>query len=139
MTKFLYFLDEIYITKVAECFLHKLGIMDIKRGGIMKKALFGFMVIFALFIYSVGLLQFAEKKQSAEAKHSAEQVENLTRFIVKEYNGEIAVFVENETVPLRFLNINTTYLTKYDKLQFEKGILLDSIEEVLLLEEDFNS
>ena len=61
-----------------------------------------------------------------------------TKFIVREYNDQIAVFVENQTVPLRFLNINTSYLTQYDKLQFEKGILLNSIEEVLLLDEDFN-
>ena len=105
----------------------------------MKKMLFGFMVVATLFIYSVSLLQFAEKKQSAEAKHSAEQVQNLTKFIVKEYNGEIAVFIENEAVPLRFLNINISHLTDYDKNQFKQGVSLNSIEEVLLLEEDFNS
>ncbi len=103
----------------------------------MKKILFGIMVVIALAVYSVGLMQFADKKQSAEARHTAEEVN--AKYIAKEHNGKIAVFIEADKTPFKILKIDIDNLTAYDKKQFAVGIPLNSIEEVLLLEEDFSS
>jgi len=102
----------------------------------MKKIIFAWSMFVVIAILSVGLLQYAENKSSAEAMPSAEQ---SVQYTVKEHNGRIAVFVGNEAIPIKYLEIDVSNLREYDKKQFETGITLDTLKDVLILEEDFSS
>ncbi|MBO7208541.1 MAG: hypothetical protein J6V58_02260 [Clostridia bacterium] len=79
------------------------------------------------------------KKKSAEVNEPAQQVKTETKYVVKEHNGEIGVFVGEDKIPVKILNIDFDGLREYDKQQFKKGLTLNTLYEVLLLEEDFNS
>ena len=79
------------------------------------------------------------KKNPAEVNELTQQVKTETKYVVKEHNGEIAVFVGEDKIPVKILNIDFDGLREYDKQQFKKGLTLNTLYEVLLLEEDFNS
>lgn len=105
----------------------------------MKKFALIVGVVLVLFLYGVGVLQVYEYKNSAGATQSAEQVKTEAKYIVKEHNGQIAVFVGDDTIPIKILNIDVSQLREYDKQQFKKGITLNTLSDVLMLEEDFSS
>lgn len=102
----------------------------------MKKIIFAWAMFLIISLCSIGFLQHLENKNSAEAMPSAEQ---SVQYTVKTHNGRVAVFVGNEDIPLKYLAIDISYLREYDKKQFEAGIRLDSLKDVLMLEEDFSS
>lgn len=107
-----------------------------KRGGSMKKIFLAWIVCLVTAVCSIGALQLQQNKNSAEAMPSAEQV---VQYIVKLYNGRIAVFTGGEEIPVKYLEIDVSNLREYDKKQFETGIVLNTLKEVFMLEEDFSS
>ena len=102
-----------------------------------------FTVIIAVFLITfsciAGFFTTEHEKKSAQSYQLAEQVKTETKYLVKEHNGDIAVFVGEDDMPVKILNIDFDGLREYDKQQFKKGLSLKSLYEVLLLEEDFNS
>lgn len=64
---------------------------------------------------------------------------NAAGYILKEYNGTLALFRENSEKPYRILDADLTTLTDYDKELLQNGIKVDTEKEVNALIEDFTS
>ncbi|MBQ2753919.1 MAG: hypothetical protein IJF30_00510 [Clostridia bacterium] len=96
-------------------------------------------VIIAVILIISACFTINFKKKYDEVTEEAQQVKTETKYVVKEHNGEIAVFVGEDKIPVKILNIDFDGLREYDKQQFKKGLTLNTLYEVLLLEEDFNS
>mgnify|MGYP004522905979 CR=1 FL=1 len=88
----------------------------------------------ALLLYGAAVIRLAENDSMAQNSEAAK----TAGYTVREYNGKIAVFSGNDDIPVKILNIDAGSLREYDKKQFETGITLDSMREVLMLEEDFS-
>lgn len=59
-------------------------------------------------------------------------------YIVKEEDGVVYVFVEGGPVPQKTLSIPLNNLRQYDRQRFADGIVVQSLEELAQLEEDFS-
>ena len=97
------------------------------------------LVIIAVILIISACFTINFKKEYDEVTEEAQQVKTETKYVVKEHKGEIAVFVGEDKIPVKILNIDFDGLREYDKQQFKKGLTLNTLYEVLLLEEDFNS
>lgn len=102
----------------------------------MKKIFLAWIICLITAVCCIGVLQLEENKNSAEAMPSAEQ---NVQYVVKLHNNKVAVFVGDEEIPVKYLEIDVSNLREYDRKQFETGIRLDTLKEVLILEEDFSS
>jgi hypothetical protein len=57
----------------------------------------------------------------------------------QEYNNTIVVFEYGSDIPQKVLNIEPSRLRRHDRLRFKEGILVNSLQELAQLEEDFCS
>ena len=95
------------------------------------------VVVFGAIIAAVtmtGLAAFAGRIPEENA--AVQQVS--PKFMLKEYNGVIAVFLEDGT-PAVETGIAVSQLREFDRLLLEQGIEAESYEELLSLLEDFGS
>ncbi len=93
-------------------------------------------LVFAL--YSFALLKVGMHIgyiESRQAYDSAPQ----TRYVVKAYNGMIAVFEGDAETPQRVFDIRVETLRKQDRERFEEGVVILSLDELARLIEDFGS
>lgn len=100
----------------------------------MKKTAVFAGIAAALLFYGAAVIRLTENDSMAQNLEAAK----TPGYTVREYNGKIAVFSGNDDIPVKILNIDVGNLREYDKKQFETGINLDSMREVLMLEEDFS-
>ena len=78
----------------------------------------------------------AVSEPPAPAESAAAEEET---YLLKEYNGQIAVYYNHADEPLEFLSIDYNSLRAYDKQLFQEGITVHTKEEIAQLEEDFSS
>jgi len=92
-------------------------------------------------MYSVAMIQtgIVIGKASVNTQVESKTTTVKTGYIVKESEGAIRVFAEGSEAPIRVLNIRAENLTENDKQKFAEGIKLDTLEDVIQLEEDFSS
>lgn len=90
-------------------------------------------------VYSFALFKIGMYFGGAEQKAQSNQAATSGRYFVREYNNMIAVFEEGSDAPLRVLDIDIATLRKQDKLRFQEGIVVNSLDELAQLEEDFCS
>lgn len=74
-----------------------------------------------------------ETKTETEKKNEAFQ----PTYTVKSDGSDIYVYNSDNKI-VEKLNINYTSLRKYDKEQFDRGITVDSIEDIYHIAEDFS-
>lgn len=60
-------------------------------------------------------------------------------YLLKEYNGKLAVFEQGSDLPYKEFDININTLSDYDKELLEIGITADSREKIRQLIEDYTS
>lgn len=70
---------------------------------------------------------------------TAETVSIQPDYLIKEYNGVVAVFLDGESMPLIQTDIPVNGLRQTDRELIEQGISLESYTDVLYLLEDFGS
>lgn len=75
------------------------------------------------------------QSSSKPARQPSETVE----YILKEYNGRLAVFTGENTVPDYELDVYTRHLPEYDRKQLEEGIPVQGYEQLTALIEDYIS
>ncbi len=61
-----------------------------------------------------------------------------TEFILKDYNGKIAVFTEEDANPIKILDTDTASLPSKDTEALKTGIRVGTKEELYRLIEDFS-
>lgn len=87
-------------------------------------------------------LKEGENEDFAENADTAANSTNVTKYILKYYNGKSVLIcrdsggVRTET---EIADINFDYLTETDKKLLNEGIMLDSLEDVYKLIEDYSS
>lgn len=115
----------------------------------MKKTLvfFGGLFIIGLFLIvfyplftplSNSLKQEKSDNSSSSLNSPADNKRNLV-YIVKEYNGNIAIFEENSDVPFKVTDIRLCELPEGDKKLLSKGIPASSSQELNCILEDYCS
>lgn len=77
------------------------------------------------------------QKNLAQSQAPTEYYEEETSYILKEYEGALAVFAPNEKEPLKLLDIYPQTLPKTDREKLSLGISAKSYEELLGLIEDY--
>lgn len=60
-------------------------------------------------------------------------------YLLKTYNGRLAVFEQGSDLPYKEFDININTLSDYDKELLENGITADSKEKIRKLIEDYTS
>ena len=92
-------------------------------------------------MYSVAMIQTGILIGRSSVKPQVESKETTVKegYIVKESGGAIRIFEDGSETPIRALNIREENLTQSDKQKFIEGIKLDTLEDVIQLEEDFSS
>ncbi|MDP4119883.1 MAG: BofC C-terminal domain-containing protein [Bacillota bacterium] len=60
-------------------------------------------------------------------------------YIVKDYNGKIAVFEEGQTEPFKVTNVPTNSLPKVDQNALKKGIKVKGQKELIKILQDYCS
>ena len=105
----------------------------------MKKWIFissGGMVFLACIFF---LFFFAVDKKEASEPQAAEIPTSGYSYLVKEYEGKIAVFEENAASPFRVTSVALRDLPENDKILLKEGIKVTSLEELNDLLEDYCS
>lgn len=92
-------------------------------------------------MYSVAMVQtgIVIGRSSVKTQVESKEITVKAGYIVKEYEGAIRVFAEGSEAPIRALNIREENLTQSDRQKFVEGIKLETLEDVIQLEEDFSS
>lgn len=100
------------------------------------------MVAVTIIIVSLLLSVSSNKEKTApnqNINHSSSTTSIQPIYILKEYNGNIAVYRYGETQPIDILSEIVYYsLPKYDREQLKKGIYIYSEAELQRLIEDFD-
>ncbi|MBR5201979.1 MAG: BofC C-terminal domain-containing protein [Clostridia bacterium] len=60
-------------------------------------------------------------------------------YILSEYNGKIAVFKNQERIPIDIYDIYVTTLPQHDRVLLENGIRIETPDELQKLIEDYTS
>ena len=97
-------------------------------------------IVFVM-MYSVAMIQtgIVIGRASVKTQIESKEITVKTHYIVKEFEGAIRVFADGNDAPIRALNIRIENLRQSDREKFKEGINLDTLEDVIQLEEDFSS
>ena len=60
-----------------------------------------------------------------------------TKYYLKDYNGMLAIFEGDRTIPLEVLKVSISSLPERDIEKIKKGIFADSLNEIISLAEDY--
>lgn len=87
-------------------------------------------------------LAYSVKSQRAEAhrksvENSVVETQEEIGYMLKEYNGELAVFRGNSETPFRLLGISASVMSECDRSQLKDGIFVQTESELNRLIEDF--
>ena len=104
----------------------------------MKKILYIIGSVIGVFLYTVTVVRFGAYIRDIDITPDV-AADAAQHYTVKEVDGEIWVFSPDSRTPERRLNINYDSLRKVDKVLFSEGITIQTLEEILEIEEDFSS
>ena len=97
------------------------------------------MLMIALSLSCIAvILSIVLNNNSEKVIGNAEPAQKI-EYILKDYNGHIAVFYSNEDTPYKEFDIPTNTFSDYDKSMLKKGIKADSEEQIRQLIEDYTS
>lgn len=81
-------------------------------------------------------IQVKATSESSQIEESKE--ENNNGYIVKKYNGQVAIFKEGESDPFEILDINISSLPESDQKALETGISIKDSDKLRKLIEDYD-
>lgn len=98
-------------------------------------------ILAVVFIISAFRLNYNKAEQKNTARSITEQTESQQpKYILKEYNGGIAVFTPNSDKPkAEYTQVMVKSLPEYDKMLLKAGIKVYSDKELQRLIEDYDS
>ena len=85
----------------------------------------------------VDLPWFGLPKQSASQEESVSAPEG--GYLVKEYEGKVAVFVGEEETPGLVLDLYVQYLPEYDQRELARGVPVEDYPQPVRLLQDYTS
>ena len=87
---------------------------------------------------AVSRAQSQIRVESGENEH-AKSPGSARAYVMREHNGQIAVYLEGEAEPLMLLETRTKFLPEFDRDQLNEGIWVPDFEELTRLIEDYIS
>ncbi len=104
------------------------------------------LILFAFVVSGVAQLGAARNARQTDVRHAAAQTQSVAqnapapRYVLRLYQGSLAVFSEqNPETPLRVTEISQYSLRAYDKAQLERGITVEGDAALAMILEDFGS
>mgnify|MGYP004492632333 CR=1 FL=1 len=89
-------------------------------------------------LVSVVAIPIINHKSNA-SNNNAETPSNSLSYIIKDFNGNIAVFEDNSDTPFKVTEVCTNTLPKLDQERLKEGIVVNSQVELNTLLEDLCS
>jgi len=77
--------------------------------------------------------------EAMQPQYPQQEIEDDYLYIIKEYQGRIAVFARGSEVPELIFDKQLKHLPEYDRIQLEEGIKIYSIDELNARIEDYIS
>lgn len=114
-------------------------------GGIFnKRVVISVFIIFFCFLFVGAVVTFTNAKESKNDDNKFESVTSASEkdsniYIVKEYNGKIAVYNENMDKPIKTTDSSVDSLPEIDRALIQKGIKVEDKTELRKLLEDYCS
>lgn len=106
----------------------------------MRKFVIGsYCFVLVCVIISFVAIPAINKNSTASVKIETEIPYNSLSYIVKDFNGNIAVFEENSSNPFKITEVCTNTLPKVDQERLIEGIIVNSQVELNTLLEDLCS
>ena len=106
----------------------------------VKIAVVGLLAIIAAFLSAFALVDYANAEDRGAAVSCMTDGEQTSCFVLREYEGYVAVFKENElNSPMTVTNIQVSTLRELDKELLKEGIKLYSKERLMMTLEDLGS
>ena len=105
----------------------------------MKKLLIGTFLIVTTCILINSVLIFKTTSKENITNNETKTSNNILSYIVKDFNGNIAVFNSIDENPIKIMDIYTTNLPKADQEMLLKGITVKNQSELDALLEDLCS
>lgn len=65
--------------------------------------------------------------------------EEIHQYVLKDYNGNLAIFKNNDETPIQEFNILTSTYSEYDRSLLKYGIVVKTKEQLQQLIEDYTS
>lgn len=96
-----------------------------------------FLAVFALFI--LFNIQHVDKNNGSAIDISQEEYHSKLSYIVKSYNGNIAIFENNNNDPFKITNTRLKDLPDEDKKLLNNGIRVSDYNELNCILEDYCS
>ncbi len=110
-----------------------LQIAEYKHGEIMRFKTVLFTVIILVVVGIIIAYSFPNDTENLVIHEN----ESTTLYTLKDYNGQIALFINNNAIPAETYNIFTNSLPESDKKNLEKGITANNEKELIILLEDY--
>lgn len=106
----------------------------------MKKLLVGTFLFISISIFINTILIISSDKKVVSSKNEVNTSSNILSYVVKDFNGNIAIFDANcNDTPIKVIDINTFFLPKADQEMLLKGIKVKDQTELNTLLEDLCS
>lgn len=97
------------------------------------KTIFTFLMAFLVIALLFSKKHFGNKPQKEET------TTKISYYIVSEYNGQIAVFVNDDKTPVKIYDSYISTLPQKDQETLKEGIKVETQEELQLIIEDYTS
>ena len=105
----------------------------------LKIIIVGILCLFTIFLAAFTFVDYGEAKSAKDAVDCMAQGEAVC-YVLREYEGQVAIFLENEPVsPLTVTDIQVSTLRELDRKLLETGIKLYSKERLMMTLEDLGS
>lgn len=104
----------------------------------MKNKIFKYVVFAVICISVLGTL-FVTLNNDLDGKVIENPYLASDYYTVAEYQGKIAVFKNNENVPIDIYDTYVSTLPQHDRTLLEEGIRIETTEELQKLIEDYTS
>ncbi|MEG0615119.1 MAG: hypothetical protein RR540_05125 [Oscillospiraceae bacterium] len=83
------------------------------------------------------LLAFGNGSEKVSAKTAETSISTAIEYVLKDYDGHLAVFYYGENTPYMEFEIKTSSFSDYDKKLLMEGITANSDEEIRKIIEDY--
>lgn len=88
---------------------------------------------------AISTLTFSMRGQNVLAEPVETTATEKIGFVLKDYDGELALFRENSDTPYKTLRVPVNFLTEYDRELVKDGIRADTEQELRKVIEDLTS
>ena len=106
---------------------------------ISSKRISAIMLAIAVVLSCIAVILSLLLNNSSEKVIGNAEPTQKVEYVLKDYNGHIAVFYSNKDTPYEEFDIPTDTFSEYDKNMLKQGIKADTQEEIRQLIEDYTS